>query len=158
MRKIWLVISLAVMFLVAGCLSTDFMKPKETAPDIPVATPAPEHEKAPMEGMKDAHAAHEAGEGIPEVNPFKGDAAAIKAGKEIYQVNCMPCHGSNGKGTGLPNQPDFTNATWWAGEEDSHLFKAVSEGVPGTAMPAWKDLLSKDEIWKVLAYENSFRK
>lgn len=84
--------------------------------------------------------------------------AAIVAGKAIYEVNCMPCHGSNGKGVGLPNQPDLTNAAWWAKEEDSHLFKAVSEGVAGTAMVAWKDRLTPDEIWKVLAYEHSMAK
>lgn len=146
MRAIWRGALLVVLIFTAGCISGS-VKPKETAAPLPTGTPAPAAAPAAKE-MKPA-------EGIPSVNPFKGDAKAIAAGKEIFQVNCMPCHGADGKGTGLPNQPDFTNAAWWAGEKDDHHFMAVTNGVAGTPMPAWKDLLTEEERWKVLAYDYS---
>lgn len=140
MRTIWFVALLAALMFTAGCASQP--SPKETTAPIPTTTSAPTTAPAPVPA------------GVPSVNPFKGDAAAIVAGKTIYDVNCMACHGADGKGMGLPNQPDFTSAAWWAAEEDSDLFMAVTNGV-GTAMPPWKDLLTEDERWKALAYEHS---
>ena len=34
---------------------------------------------------------------------------------------------------------------------DDQWFWHVSEGVPGTVMPAWKASLSEDQRWKVIA-------
>lgn len=150
MRAMWLAALLVVLIFTAGCISQMVPKPKETAAPVPTATPAPMVAPEHKEMMPAV--------GIPSVNPFKGDAKAIAAGKAIYEVNCQPCHGANGKGTGLPNQPDFTNATWWAEEKDDHLFTAVSEGVAGTPMLAWKDILTPDERWQVLAYGHSLAK
>ena len=37
---------------------------------------------------------------------------------------------------------------------DQYLLWSISEGGKdfGTAMPAWKDTLSEDQIWKIIAY------
>ena len=38
------------------------------------------------------------------------------------------------------------------GKLDARLFKSVHDGKPNTAMGAWREALSDDEIWDALAY------
>jgi mono/diheme cytochrome c family protein len=42
----------------------------------------------------------QAQEAIPEVNPFSGDAKAIKSGKSWFRNTCSPCHGGRADGMG----------------------------------------------------------
>jgi len=39
-------------------------------------------------------------EEIPEVNPFSGDAKAIRSGKSWFRNTCTPCHGGRADGMG----------------------------------------------------------
>jgi len=39
---------------------------------------------------------------------------------------------------------------------DSTWFWRVSEGVPKTKMKAWKEKLSEEDRWKVIAFEHTF--
>jgi mono/diheme cytochrome c family protein len=42
----------------------------------------------------------QAQEGIPDSNPFSGDAKAIKSGKSWFRNTCTPCHGGRADGMG----------------------------------------------------------
>ncbi len=90
-------------------------------------------------------------------------------GKELYDKWCADCHGNTGAGDGvaatrmLPRPRDFTRAvfqirTTASGElpTDADLKHVVDEGMPGTAMPAWKSRLSAQERNAVLAYLKTF--
>ena len=99
-------------------------------------------------------------------NPFTGDHEAAEAGAEIYEVNCATCHGPEGKGDGpaaeeLDPQPaSLADAHMMEEMSDGALFWRVSEGGMmepfNSLMPAWKDTLSEDEIWQVIAYIREF--
>jgi putative heme-binding domain-containing protein len=71
----------------------------------------------------------------------------IETGKRIYLGSCgmTYCHAAGGVGGGGPKLRDreFTP------EFLTHL---ITEGVPGTAMPAFKDSLSKQQIAQCVAY------
>lgn len=88
------------------------------------------------------------------VNPVKVTPESLEAGKNIYTQRCAVCHGADGKGTAA-GMPDFTDHEMMEEMSESLMFQKVSEGVPGTPMPAWKDILSEDERWTVINYINS---
>ena len=85
------------------------------------------------------------------------DADAIEA---VYMKRCSQCHGEEGDGLGVaadrmyPAPRDFTLGlfkykTTDADSEfptDEDLRRTIMEGLPGTAMPAWKTLLSDAEV------------
>ncbi len=89
-------------------------------------------------------------------------------GKVIYEKKCALCHGTDGKGDGPgavnldPKPRDFTKAkykirTSASGQAptDADLLHVISEGMPGTSMPAWK-VLSEKERRDLVAYLKTF--
>jgi cytochrome c oxidase cbb3-type subunit 3 len=85
---------------------------------------------------------------VATTNPYRGDAAAIAEGKEVFSTICVACHLADGRGM---VGPSLIDPYWKYGHSDQELFTTVSEGRPG-GMPAWKTQLSSDKIWKALAY------
>lgn len=88
-------------------------------------------------------------------NPFDpDDPDVVAAGREIFNTNCAPCHGQDGTGV-VPGALDLTGE-YAAGLSDEYYFFRVSEGLPFTAMPPWKDRLTEEERWQVIGYERTF--
>ncbi len=82
---------------------------------------------------------------------------SIVEGQDVYQALCMSCHGATGQGDGpgasglRPPPADFTDAGQHV-HPDEEWFRAVASGVPGTAMPAFGEELTDEEIWHVINY------
>ena len=78
-------------------------------------------------------------------------------------MQCLACHGESGDGDGLagkqlipsPANLAFTRRLPLA--TDSFFFWTISEGgeTIGSAMPAFGDQLSDEEIWQVTHYINA---
>jgi mono/diheme cytochrome c family protein len=104
-------------------------------------------------------------------NPLRGDKEHfqehVNKGKVIYFKNCFYCHGDglNGEGhfaEGLnPKPANFTDVGTIAQLQESYLFWRIAKGGPNlpteatpwnSAMPAWENYLTADEIWSVILY------
>ncbi len=72
---------------------------------------------------------------------------AVAQGQQLFAVNCAMCHGAAGKGDGAaavaltPKPRDFTKAEGWTvGYTLADIYQTLTEGVKGTAMPAFNAL------------------
>ncbi|HKC99815.1 MAG TPA: cytochrome c, partial [Methylomirabilota bacterium] len=93
-----------------------------------------------------------------------GDA---NAGKAVYQLKCIGCHGEKGDGKGpaaellMPKPRDFTTGIYKIRTtankvpSDQDLFRIITDGMPGTSMPSWAVLPDRDR-WNLVAYIKAF--
>jgi cbb3-type cytochrome oxidase cytochrome c subunit/cytochrome c553 len=80
----------------------------------------------------------------PSAVPY--DHAKAAQGAALYSRHCASCHGSELRGdgpaaSGLTPAPTSLIDRWYRRER---LVEALWHGVPGTAMPAWRDLSPDD--------------
>jgi mono/diheme cytochrome c family protein len=77
-----------------------------------------------------------------------------RIGRYLYKGNCEACHGARGEGRiGVSlTSPDFLRAV-----DDAYLYRAITEGRPTTAMPAWRGLPA-DDVGALIAYLRSFQR
>ena len=111
--------------------------------------------------------AQSAGWSIPptakdEKSPLTASPDLLAKGKEIYVKQCQRCHGPEGKGDGpeadQQNLPGDLSDEYRAPLNPvGIMFYRILNGRPPT-MPAFKDTLSKDDIWTVIEYAKSLRK
>ena len=99
-----------------------------------------------------------------EKNPFAGDDKAVAAGKELFNKNCKRCHGPGGLGDGPDADPDamqdmdLTVARRANRNPDGIVFYKVWNGRKKPKMPAFKDELSKDQVWQIVTFTQTLRK
>jgi len=78
------------------------------------------------------------------------------AGATVFKTNCVACHGKDGHGDGPASQtlepPPANLVDLSKVAADDFLFWKISIGVSGTAMPAWKGVLTDQQIWQVIAF------
>lgn len=76
----------------------------------------------------------------------------IARGKYVYETVCSPCHGMNGDGKGLgkliPPPPDFKRFN----PVPSTTIRILNEGIEGTNMYSFKDILSEEDKRAVAYY------
>ncbi len=82
-----------------------------------------------------------------KVNPHSGET---DQGREVYNLYCATCHGSQGKGSFLA--PRLIDRDWMYGSGmDGDVFTVIEKGIPGKLMPGFKTL-PEDKRWQVIAY------
>jgi cytochrome c oxidase cbb3-type subunit 3 len=86
--------------------------------------------------------------------------AAVPAvnGEAIYKINCMMCHGADGKGFPALKTPDFTDPKWQSSAKDNQIREVIKNGKKGTAMVAFGNKLNDQEISAVVVYIRSLKK
>lgn len=108
-------------------------------------------------------------------NPYReletSDPAAFEQhvanGYRVYYQNCVFCHGDDMHGDGIfshaldPLPANFAEPTTIVMLQETYLFWRIAKGAPGlpeeatpwsSAMPAWEQFLTEEEIWDVILY------
>jgi len=93
----------------------------------------------------------------------------LERGRRVYFQACSPCHGIRGDGKGPaaegfdPAPRNFRRGVYKFRTTvsgmlplDEDLERTVREGLPGTEMPRWKNVLSEHDIKAVVQYVKSF--
>jgi mono/diheme cytochrome c family protein len=97
-------------------------------------------------------------------NPLAVDAKTLATGKALFGDKCQRCHGPGGLGDGPDADPDhredmnLTDAQRADRNPDGVVFYKVWNGRSRPKMPAFKDELTKEQVWALVAYAQSIRK
>ncbi len=89
------------------------------------------------------------------------DPQVIEEGRQIFmglvnpKVKCAKCHGEDGKPL-KKGARDFRAAKRINHFPEDFWFWRISEGVPKTKMKPWKEKLTEEQRWKVMAFEHTF--
>lgn len=79
---------------------------------------------------------------------------------DIWDKRCTFCHGADGKARTKKGRQykaqDFTKPKWQKSTTDDEIVDAVTNGVPKTKMPAFKEKLSPDEIKSMVPFVRAF--
>lgn len=76
------------------------------------------------------------------------------AGKIVYQTNCSNCHGADGIAV-LPGAPNFAKGERME-KPDAQLMATMASGL--NIMPAWKGVITDQEMADSLAFARTLRK
>ncbi|WP_290729968.1 cbb3-type cytochrome c oxidase N-terminal domain-containing protein [Halobacteriovorax sp. JY17] len=86
---------------------------------------------------------------IAHYNEWKTKNDATKIGNEVYETNCFSCHATGGGGDIGPN---LTDGYWihLKSRTPEELFPFIRDGFEDKGMPAWGEILSKEEIYAAI--------
>ena len=87
----------------------------------------------------------------PPPSPPKVDA------KALYEAKCQACHLADGNSQLMPNM-SFADGVWVHGSKVKEVTATITNGVPGTAMVAFKEQLSSAEIAALAKFVRKFDK
>jgi cbb3-type cytochrome c oxidase subunit II len=79
-------------------------------------------------------------------------------GKQVYLQNCIGCHGLRGDGNGPaaqflePRPFNFRSVAGQRAGSEGQLYHFLLFGLPGSAMPAFGDFLTVNDIWDVINF------
>ena len=123
----------------------------------------------PMAGVSQDSSLEETVEELQSKVNLLTSRAEMQRGRKLYFRACAPCHGVQGDGKGPaargfdPAPRNFRRGaykfrTTVSGSLplDEDLERTIREGVPGTEMPRWKNVLSESDIRVVVQYIKTF--
>lgn len=104
-----------------------------------------------------------------EGNGHSGKKAGnLEEGKKIFEINCVACHGAEGRGDGAaaaalnPKPRNFTDVAYMRARPVATLRQVITEGGQSVGlspvMVGWKASLNEEQIESVLKYVQSFSK
>lgn len=94
-------------------------------------------------------------------NPISSSPEVLEQGRELYQKNCLTCHGPTGRGDGpaapfIDRRPaDLSSPALQQRLTDGEIFWKVTEG--RKPMPTFRRKLTEEERWKLVHYVRSLR-
>lgn len=82
------------------------------------------------------------------------DPDAVAKGQQLYETNCVQCHGPDGGGKIGPN---LTDPYWIHGGGPSDIYATIHDGVLDKGMPSWSGPLGPEGVEQAAAYVLTLR-
>lgn len=96
--------------------------------------------------------------GRGDANPLAATPDFVARGREAFSHYCMVCHGLDGQNTGVPFAAAMSppvpplSAPEVQAYTDGQLRWVIRNGLWPSGMPASRDLLSDEEVWRIVLY------
>ena len=163
-KKVMRSVAFVIFPLLVGFWTYSSIKPKFEAPvQLRVQHPAPPASVKLFKKMRSLQSLK---------NPYRVEDKEqlkknIQEGGVVYYNNCFPCHGDKLDGLGHfaggfnPLPVNFTDPGMILQLQEAFVFWRISTGGPGlpsestpwlSAMPIWQDILTEEEVWKVILF------
>lgn len=88
------------------------------------------------------------------INPVAVTTESVDSGFNLYTLNCKVCHGDMGENNPQKMEPEPPDLTTVLSQTDGELFYKITEG--RGAMASYKNILSEEARWTIIAYMRSF--
>lgn len=88
---------------------------------------------------------------LADFKSWQGGENSMQMAVAVYEENCLSCHEEGGKGDIGPNLTD----SYWLNVEDvspGTLYGFIRKGNEDNGMPAWADMLSKEELYAAVHF------
>ena len=88
-------------------------------------------------------------------NPLLATEKNLALGLDHFMAHCATCHGEWGKADtekGKQVRADDLTAIEAQSKSDAELFRIISKGIPGTAMPGFSKSHKPEEIWQTILF------
>ncbi len=157
-KKLLIILSVVVVFggvlliFTYDLIKIDWISYMEIQPSFkPMENPLPVAiNSIPVEG-----AAFIPGMGAP-ANPVSPDEISLARGEQLFNINCVICHGQSGQGDGVVAaffqfKPADLTTVIVQSNSDGAIFLTISNGVIGR-MPALNENLNVRDRWDVVNY------
>jgi len=79
------------------------------------------------------------------------DSVVAYQGKQMFDKNCVVCHGADGKGNQALGAPNLTDNIWLYGGTQKQIFQSIAAGRNGI-MPAHKEFLGEAKVHLLATY------
>jgi cytochrome c oxidase cbb3-type subunit III len=89
---------------------------------------------------------------------LRNPSALELRGEDLFQKNCAFCHAADGTSKGWigsflePHPRNLASSEEMRGMTRERLARSIADGLPGTSMPAWKQVLGEKDIDALIAY------
>jgi cytochrome c oxidase cbb3-type subunit III len=118
------------------------------------STPSQQHRDQPVDAMTSATPYH-----LHDQPPkLDGLTESEHRGETLFQQNCAFCHAADGTARNWigsfmePHPRDLTKSPVMDSMTRTRLRTVIRDGLAGTSMPAWKSVLSEQQIEDIIAY------
>jgi high-affinity iron transporter len=98
------------------------------------------------------------------LDPLPPRPPSLARGATLYQEQCLPCHGPKGRGDGPkaahlegPAPASLADPQLMSTVSPVDVYRKVTIGVAGTAMPQFEETLSAEDRWAVAIYIATLR-
>lgn len=161
MKTIRYTVPIFVMLCVTGAALADA---GHDAKKAPAPMEGMDHDKMEMNGQTGAAATGghwmAPAESARRMNPIPADSASRERGRKLFEANCASCHGPTGRGNGpiaarLETLPADLAAMAGQHPDGDFAWKIANGRGP---MPAWKGMLTENQIWDLVNYIQSLGK
>jgi cytochrome c oxidase cbb3-type subunit 3 len=88
---------------------------------------------------------------VRSLSGLANDSLRAQRGQELFEQNCVACHGPDGKGMQAIGSANLTDATWLYGSRKEDIAETIANG-RSNKMPSFEAFLGNDKIHLLAAY------